>query len=155
MQSTAKTPDEFFAQLPDDRKDAMNKLRKAIKSNLPKGFKEEMSYGMVGYVVPHTIYPAGYHCNPKLPLPFINLASQKNYIALYHMGIYGDPKLLEWYATEYAKQVNSKIDMGKGCLRFKKPDEIPFKLLGELATKMTVKDWINQYESLYKSKLKK
>ena len=148
MQSKATTPDEYFNQLPEDRKEAMTKLRKEIKKNLPKGFKEEMSYGMVGYIVPYSLYPPGYHCNPKLPLPFMNLASQKNFIAVYHMGIYLDPKLMAWFADEFAKQVPGKIDMGKSCLRFKKPENIPYKLIGELASKMTVKDWIEKYESV-------
>ncbi len=155
MQSKAATVDEYIASLPDDRKDAMTKLRKEIKKNIPKGFQECMSYGMIGYVVPHSIYPDGYHCTPKLPLPFINIASQKNFIAVYHMGVYGDKKLLDWYLAEYAKQSTKKLDMGKSCMRFKKMEDIPYKLIGELASKMTVQDWIDQYERLFKSKLKK
>ncbi len=155
MQSKADTVDEYIASLPDDRKDAMTKLRKEIKKNIPKGFQECMSYGMIGYVVPHSIYPDGYHCTPKLPLPFMNIASQKNFIAVYHMGVYGDKKLLDWYLAEYAKQSTKKLDMGKSCMRFKKMEDIPYKLIGELASKMTVQDWIDQYERLFKSKLKK
>lgn len=155
MQSKADTVDEYIASLPDDRKDAMTKLRKEIKKNIPKGFQECMSYGMIGYVVPHSIYPDGYHCTPMLPLPFMNIASQKNFIAVYHMGVYGDKKLLDWYLAEYAKQSTKKLDMGKSCMRFKKMEDIPYKLIGELASKMTVQDWIDQYERLFKSKLKK
>lgn len=152
MQSTATTPDQYFANVPEERKEAMTKLRKEIKKNLPKGFKEEMSYGMVGYVVPHSIYPAGYHCDPKLPLPFLAIASQKNFIAVYHMGIYLDPKLMEWYTGEYAKQVPGKLDMGKSCMRFKKQENIPYKLIGELVAKMSVNEWIQKYEAVLNSR---
>ena len=128
----------------------MLKLRNVIKDNLPKGFQEQMSYGMLGYVVPHSIYPNGYHCNPKLPLPFINLASQKNFIALYHMGIYANKNLLDWFVVEYPKHFKTKIDMGKSCLRFKKMDDIPFEFIGELVKKMSVQDWISVYENAFR-----
>jgi len=150
MQSTAKSPDDYFEQLPEDRKEAMQKLRKAIKSNLPKGFKEVMGYGMPGYVVPHELYPAGYHCDPKIPLPFISLASQKNHIAVYHMGIYSDKELMDWFLSEYPKHSDRKLDMGKSCLRFKNPDHIPFGLIGELSSKMTVDKWVEVYESNFR-----
>lgn len=150
MQSDAKTPDEYIAGLPEDRKEALEKLRKVIKKNLPKGFKEEMNYGMLGYVVPHSMYPAGYHCNPKDPLPFLAVASQKNFVAVYHMGVYSDEKLLKWFTDEYAKRVKGKLDMGKSCIRFKKPENIPFDLIGELASKMTPQDWIAKYEKYVK-----
>ena len=122
MQSKATTPEQYLSELPEDRKEAMLKLRNAIKENLPQGFEEVISYGMLGYVVPHSIYPSGYHCDPKLPLPFINLASQKNFIALYHMGIYANKNLESWFVSEYPKHVKSKLDMGKSCIRFKKMD---------------------------------
>lgn len=154
MQSTEKTPDAYVASLPEDRQEAITKLRKVIKKNLPKGFVEEMNYGMIGYVVPHKLYPAGYHCDPKLPLPFLAVASQKNFIAVYHMGMYADPKLLKWFTTEFSKRVTSKLDMGKSCLRFKKPEQIPFDLIGELVSKMTPADWINLYELNYIKKKK-
>ena len=147
MQSKATTPEQYLSELPEDRKEAMLKLRNAIKENLPQGFEEVIIYGMLGYVVPHDIFPKGYHCNPKLPLPFINLASQKNFIALYHMGIYADKTLLDWFTSEYPKHVKTKLDMGKSCIRFKKPDDIPFELIGELARKMSVQDWITLYET--------
>jgi uncharacterized protein YdhG (YjbR/CyaY superfamily) len=147
MQSKAATVEEYIASLPEDRKHAISELRKAIKKNLPKGFKEEMSYGMIGYIVPHSMYPSGYHCNPKLPLPFLNIASQKNFIAVYHMGVYANKDLYDWFVSEYPKHVATKLDMGKGCVRFKKPEHIPYKLIGELAKKMTPKDWIAHYES--------
>jgi uncharacterized protein YdhG (YjbR/CyaY superfamily) len=147
MQSDCKTPQEYLDSLPEDRKIAVEKLRNSIKLNLPEGFQEEMSYGMLGYVVPHSIYPKGYHCKPNLSLPFINIASQKNFIALYHMGIYANPELLNWFVAEYSKQVKSKIDMGKSCIRFKKMEDIPYELIGELAAKMTVSEWISIYEN--------
>ena len=130
----------------------MTELRKIILANLAKGFKEGMGYGMLGYVVPHTLYPAGYHCDPKLPLPFLSVASQKNFIAIYHMGIYVEPKLLKWFTDEFAKHSKTKLDMGKSCIRFKKPEHIPFKLIGELASKMTPQQWIDIYESHFKNK---
>jgi hypothetical protein len=146
MVSKATTPDQYMKELPADRRESMIKLRETVLKNLPKGFKESMGYGMLGYVVPHTLYPAGYHCDPKLPLPFMNIASQKNFIALYHMGLYGNPELLKWFTGEYAKQVPSKLDMGKGCIRFKKPEHIPYRLIGDLVKKVSVKDWIDMYE---------
>ena len=152
MQSKATTVDAYIAELPEDRQKIINEFRKVIKKNLPKGFKEGMGYGMMGYSVPHSIYPAGYHCDPKLPLPFMGLASQKNFIAVYHMGIYADPKLMKWFTDAYAKVVPGKLDMGKSCIRFKKPEHIPVKLIGELASKMTVEDWINMYEKNLKRK---
>ena len=154
MQSNATTPEQYLSELPKDRKEAMLKLRNAIKDNLPKGFEEVIGYGMLGYVVPHSIYPAGYHCTPKLPLPFINLASQKNFIALYHMGIYGRKDLSDWFITEFPKHTKTKIDIGKSCIRFKKMDDIPFDFIGELATKIAVEDWITIYEQNWKSKVK-
>ena len=150
MQSKASTVEEYMDSLPEDRKPAMAELRKVILQNLPKGFSEEMSYGMIGYVVPQTIYPEGYHCDPKLPLPFMNLASQKNFVAIYHMGVYANQKLLDWFTKEYAEQCKTKLDIGKSCLRFKKMDQIPFQLIGELAGKMTPKEWIAIYEKKFK-----
>jgi hypothetical protein len=147
MQLDFKTPQEYVDSLPEDRKIAIEKLRKTVISNLPEGFIEEMSYGMLGYIVPHSIYPKGYHCKPNLPLPFINIASQKNFIAFYHMGIYVNSELLDWFVLEYSKLIKSKIDMGKSCIRFKKMDEIPYELLGELVSKIAVSDWISIYEN--------
>ncbi len=150
MQSEAKTVDEYFQSLPDDRKATMTRLRKVILDNIPSGFSEQMSYGMVGYVVPHSIYPPGYHCDPKLPLPFVNIASQKNFIALYHMGIYLNKAILDWFTTEHPKHTSSKPDMGKGCIRFKNPEHIPFELIGQLMKKISVEDWIKTYEEVHK-----
>ncbi len=149
MQSQAKTPELYLAELSEDRKIAVGKLRTIILDNLPKGFEEVMSYGMIGYVVPHAIYPKGYHCDPKIPLPFISLASQKNFVALYHMGIYGNQNLLNWFVSEYPKHCKSKIYIGKSCVRFKKMDDIPFDLIAELASKVSVQDWISNYESYF------
>lgn len=146
MQSNAKTVEEYLAEVPEERKEYFNQLRETILANLPKGFVEEMNYGMIGYVVPHSIYPDGYHCSPELPLPFANIASQKNFIALYHSGIYADPKILDWFVTEYPKHCKTKLDMGKSCIRFKKPDQIPFKLIAQLMKKVSVNDWIKVYE---------
>lgn len=146
MQSKATTVDQYLAELPYERQEAMDKLRKVILKNLPKGFKEVMGYGMLGYSVPHSIYPAGYHCNPEQPLPFACLASQKNAISFYHMGVYADPKLFKWFTDEYAKAGVGRLDMGKSCIRFKKMENIPFKLIGELCSKITVEKWIEIYE---------
>jgi hypothetical protein len=146
MISKALTPEDYIEEMPEDRKSAFKKLRATIKKNLPKGFKEGMGYGMMGYSVPHSKYPAGYHCNPKDPLPFMGMASQKNFIAIYHMGVYADPKLLKWFTEAHAKASPKKLDMGKSCIRYKKPEDIPFELIGELASKMTPDDWIALYE---------
>jgi len=146
MNYDVNTVDEYLNAIPEDRKASVEKLRDTIKQNLPKGFKEQLSYGMIGFVVPHELYPPGYHVDPKLPLPFINIASQKNFIALYHSGVYAMPELLDWFQAEYKKQVPTKLDMGKSCIRFKNPKNIPFELIGKLASKLTVEDWIATYE---------
>ena len=150
MQSKATTVEAYVAELPEDRQKMINEFRKVIKKNLPKGFQECMNYGMIGWVVPHSKYPGGYHCNPKDPLPFMGLASQKNSVNFYHMGIYGDPKLLKWFKDEHAKASSKKLDMGKSCVRYKKAEDIPLKLIGELAAKISVDDWISRYEKMLK-----
>lgn len=150
MQSTATTVAAYLEEIPKERKEAFFKLRDTILTNIPKGFSEQLSYGSLGYVVPHSIYPNGYHCDTKLPLPFIALASQKNFIAFYHMGIYAKPELLNWFVNEYPKHSTQKLDMGKSCIRFKKMDRIPFDLIAELVKKMEVQEWINCYESSFK-----
>ena len=149
MQSNETTVEAYMASLPEERKAAMQQLRDVITQNLPNGFQEEMSYGMIGYVVPHSLYPQGYHCNAKLPLPFLNIASQKNFIAVYHMGMYADATILNWFTTEFAKTTTSKLDMGKSCVRFKKMGDIPFDLIGKLASKMSVEQWISCYENAF------
>ncbi|MEO2053299.1 MAG: DUF1801 domain-containing protein [Allomuricauda sp.] len=146
MTIDAQSPDDYIAQLPEDRKEAVSKLRETIKKNLPDGFEECINYKMIGYVVPHSLYPDGYHCDPKLPLPFINIASQKNFVALYHMGMYANPDVLDWFVKEYPKHVKTKLDMGKSCIRFKNTRNIPFELIGELCQKISPQDWIDIYE---------
>jgi uncharacterized protein YdhG (YjbR/CyaY superfamily) len=143
------TVQDYIQSLPEDRQSAITKLCSIVKKNLPKGFEECISYGMIGYSVPHSLYPKGYHCDPKIALPFLSIASQKNFIAIYHMGIYADPTLLNWFTQEYPKHSKGKLDMGKSCIRFKKADQIPFELIAELATKMTAKQWIELYEKNY------
>lgn len=153
MQIHATSPDHYIEQLPEDRKPVIAKLRQVILDNLPEGFSETIGYGMMGYVVPHGLYPAGYHCDPQQPLPFMGMASQKNFVAFYHMGIYADPALHDWFVAEYPKHTKARLDMGKSCIRFKKPEHIPFDLLGELVRKMSVQQWIALYEkNLKKSK---
>jgi hypothetical protein len=154
MQSQAKTVKEYLDSLPADRVKVITTLRNQIKKNLPKGFKEVMTYGTIGYVVPHTLYPNGYHVSPDQPLPFICIASQKNHIAVYHMALYeGD--LLNWFKSAWVKATGKKLDMGKSCIRFKKPEDIPLALMGELAARMTPQQWIEAYEhTLLKAKRK-
>lgn len=142
----AHNPEEYISQIPKERIPYFKKLRQIILDNLPKGFEEQMSYGMIGYVVPKSSYSNGYHCDPNLPLPFVNIASQKKFIALYHMGIYANNELLDWFVTEYSKNCKRKLDMGKSCIRFKKMEEIPFELIAKLMQKITVQDWIDLYE---------
>jgi uncharacterized protein YdhG (YjbR/CyaY superfamily) len=154
MTSDAKTPEEYIKNLPEDRKKEISKLRRTILDNLPKGFAETMSYGMIGFVVPHSIYPNGYHCKPELPLPFINLASQKNFIAVYHMGVYAKKELLDWFVNEYPKHAKRKLDMGKSCIRFKRMEDIPYDLIGKLSSKMTTDEWVKTYENVNKNRRK-
>ena len=148
MQIPADSIQDYLSKVPEERKEAFTKLFETISKNLPKGFQTNLSYGMIGWSVPLETFPAGYHCSPGTPLPFINLASQKNFIALYHMGIYANDELLNWFVEEYPKHSNRKLDMGKSCIRFKKPDEIPFELIAELSKRMTPKDWISIYEKM-------
>ncbi|MBX2970057.1 MAG: DUF1801 domain-containing protein [Cyclobacteriaceae bacterium] len=155
MKAPGKTVTEILLNQPADRLEPFNKLHEVIIKNLPKGFVSAISYGGLGYVVPHKLYPAGYHCKPEEPLPFAGIASQKGSINLYHMGIYADPKLLNWFVSEYPKHSKQKLDMGKSCIRFKKMDDIPYKLIGQLMKKITVKEWIDIYEKNFLSKEKK
>jgi hypothetical protein len=152
MKQIGITVKEILTNLPAERAGPFNKLHDVIVKNLPKGFEAAISYGGLGYVIPHTLYPAGYHCKPIEPLPFAGIASQKSSINFYHMGIYSDPELLEWFVTEYPKHSKQKLDMGKSCVRFKKLDEIPYKLIGELMKKLSAKEWINIYETKLKKK---
>ena len=148
MKNAAKTPDEYIASLLDDRKTAVSAIREAVNSNLPKGFKECIGYGMIAWVVPHELYPPGYHCDPKLPLGYMNLASQKGHIALYSMSLYGSGDQLKWFQAEWPKHTKYKLDMGKSCIRFKKFDDLPLGLIGELAAKLSPQQWIDAYECI-------
>eukprot|EP01093_Parvamoeba_rugata_P000991 TRINITY_DN11193_c0_g1_i1.p1 TRINITY_DN11193_c0_g1~~TRINITY_DN11193_c0_g1_i1.p1 ORF type:complete len:152 (-),score=25.43 TRINITY_DN11193_c0_g1_i1:564-1019(-) len=150
MTSTATTPEEYIAKLPKDRKAPITKLNELIKKHMPEGLEAGISYGMLGYYVPKSIYPDGYHCKPFPPLPFINLASQKNFIALYHSGMYAKKELYDWFVAEYPKHCKYKLDMGKSCVRFKKIDDIPYDLIEELLGKMSVEEWISIYENTIK-----
>lgn len=146
MTIEASNPEEYISKVPSERTGAMTKLREVINENLPEGFEEMMNCGMIGYVIPHSLYPSGYHCDTTQPLPFINIASQKNFIAFYHMGIYANQEVLDWFTAEYPKHVSTKLDMGKSCIRFKNPEKIPFDLLGELVSKISAEEWIETYE---------
>lgn len=146
MTSKASSPEQYLKEISSEQVPAVLRLRDVILKNIPKGFQETMQYGMLSYVVPHSIYPAGYHCKPTEPLPFISLAAQKNSINLYHMGIYAQPDLEKWFKESYAKQSKVKLDMGKSCIRFKKMEHIPFELIAELVQKMSVQEWISLYE---------
>lgn len=152
MQIPATSVEEYISKIPEERQDAFRKIFSKITGNLPEGFEQGLSYGMVGWQVPLKIYPAGYHCTPGSALPFMSLASQKNFIALYHMGMYAKPELLDWFVAEFPKHSKRKLDMGKSCVRFKKMDDIPFELIAELSKKMTVDEWISIYESNFKKK---
>lgn len=151
MTSVATTPQEYLATLPEERKAPMQQLRDTILKNLPDGFTEGMAYGMLCFAIPHSIYQPGYHCNPKQPLPFVSIASQKSFIAIYHMGLYAMPQLLQWFQAEFAAQSKTKLDMGKSCIRFKKPELIPHDLIGELMKKVSAAEWIAVYEETFKS----
>ncbi|MES2379229.1 MAG: DUF1801 domain-containing protein [Bacteroidota bacterium] len=136
----------YFNDLPDDRKAPMQALWKAISDNIPEGFAAQFCYGMPGFVIPHSVYPAGYHCDPKLPLGFIYIGSQKNFIVMHHLGLYANKGLLDWFTAEYPKHSKYKLDMGKGCVRFKKPDQIPLDLIAQLAARVTPQQYIATYE---------
>ncbi|WP_418603653.1 DUF1801 domain-containing protein [Hwangdonia sp.] len=154
MQSKATTPQQYLNELPEERKEVIEKLRQQILSNLPKGVEEQMSYGMLGYVIPHSVYPDGYHCDTSLPLPFMSLASQKNFIAVYSMVIYAKKDIYDWFTKEYAKRCKYKLDMGKSCIRLKKINDIPYELIGELTAKMSTDEWIQLYEDAIKNRKK-
>lgn len=148
MQYDVSSLNEYLESIPVERKEAIEQLIEVLKTNLPDGFALELSYGHLGFVVPHTLYPSGYHCDPKAPLPFINIASQKNFIALYHMGLYMNDEIYNWFVAEYSKHSKKKLDMGKSCIRFKKVEDIPYDLIRQLAQKITPEQWINMYESV-------
>mgnify|MGYP000860846762 CR=1 FL=1 len=152
MQYHVNNADEYLEAIPEERREVMQKLRETINKSLPEGFQEGVGYGMLGWSVPHSTYPAGYHCDPKQPLPFLGIASQKNFISFYHMGVYADKDLYDWFTGEYPKYVKTKLDMGKSCIRFKKPEAIPFELISQLVSKVTPQQWIETYESAFKKK---
>ena len=155
MQYKASSPEDYISQVPEERQEILKQLRKTVHDNLPEGFEEGIQYGMIGYYVPHSIYPDGYHCTPKEPLPFMSFASQKNSINLYHSGIYASPDIHKWFVEEYPKHSKYKLDMGKSCIRFKRINDIPFELIAELCQKMTVDQWIDLYETNLKNSRKK
>ncbi len=144
------TPQEYLETLPDERREAVSRIREAFLNHLPDGFEETMQYNMISFVVPFSLYPAGYHCNPKDQLPFVSIANQKGAISIYHNGLYSMPMMLEWFQQAYSDAGVGKLDMGKSCIRFKKMDKIPIALLEELAGKISVQDWINCYETMLK-----
>ncbi|OIQ37514.1 MAG: hypothetical protein BM563_08300 [Bacteroidetes bacterium MedPE-SWsnd-G1] len=146
MKYEANTPDEYINQLPEDRKEVIQKLREVISQNIPEGYEAGLGYGMLSWHVPFSTYPSGYHCDNSVPLPFMNLASQKNFVALYHSGIYADQKIHDWFVNEYPKHCKYKLDMGKSCVRFKKMNDIPYDLIAELVAKITPEAWIATYE---------
>ena len=150
MQSQAASVDQYLIDLPPERQAPMRQLRELLRQRLPQGFAECMAYGMPAYVVPHSLYPAGYHCKPEQPLPFLSISSKKAGIGLHHMGLYADPELLAWFQAEYARACPRKLDMGKACITFKKPEHIPFELIGQLAARWTPQDWIRRYEAQIK-----
>ena len=152
MTIQASTPSEYITQTPEVWRNAITRLRDVITTHLPKGFNETIYCNMISYVVPHSKYPAGYHCDPKVPLPFISIACQKNFIAIYHLGIYVDPDLLQWFTAEYPKHSKTKLDMGKSCIRFKNPAHIPYDLIAQLVSKIDPDTWINLYEKKFKTK---
>ncbi|MEZ4805575.1 MAG: DUF1801 domain-containing protein [Bacteroidia bacterium] len=149
MQIQAANVADYLSQVEDSKREGITKLIEIIRASIPKGFEERINYSMPSWVVPHSIFPPGYHCDPKLPLPFASIAAQKNFIAVYHMGIYADPKLLDWFVSEHKKRSSKKLDMGKSCIRYKKAEDIPYDLIGELFAKMTAQEWIDLYSKNY------
>ncbi len=148
MRIAADNMAEYIEKAPEERRAALEKIWAAIGENIPDdGFAEGISYGFPAWVVPHSVYPDGYHCKPEEPLPFVSIASQKHFVALYHMGLYANPELMEWFVSEWPNHVDSKLDMGKSCIRFKKMDKIPFELIGELMKRMTATEWMGIYDS--------
>jgi hypothetical protein len=146
MAAKSDPVDAWLQTLDPERREVMQALRKTVRDHLPEGFAEEFASGMIHYVVPHSLYPAGYHCNPQQALPFISLAAQRSHYALYHMGLYANPEWLAWFQDAWSQHAARKLDMGKSCIRFKKPEHIPHALLGELVARIPPSDWIAVYE---------
>ncbi len=153
MQSKATTVQQYLDELPDDRRVAISVVRQVMRKNLPKGFEEGIQYGMIGYYVPHSVYPDGYHCNPKEPLPYASLASQKNHMSIYLMCIYGEEKHRKWFVDAW-KESGKKLDMGKSCVRFKKLEDVPLQVVGQAIQRVTVKKYIDVYETAMKGRKK-
>jgi len=147
MKSNARTVDEYIKALPEDRRSAISAVREVILDHLPKGYEERMTYGMIGYVVPHTIYPSGYHCDPKVPLLYANLGSQKNHMALYLMSVYGDKAIEQWFRKAW-QAAGKKLDMGKSCVRFKKIEDVPLEVIGQVIARVPVKNYIERVEKV-------
>lgn len=146
MISKAKTVKEYLSSLPADRRAALSAVRAVIRKNLDKGYKEGLQYGAIGYYVPHSVYPAGYHCDPKQPLPFVGLGSQKNHMSFGIMTLYLDPEADAWFRREWAK-TGKKLDMGKVCIRFRKLEDLPLELIGRAIARVPVADCVALYEA--------
>ncbi|MBC1290284.1 DUF1801 domain-containing protein [Listeria booriae] len=145
------TIEEYMEDIAPEQKEAFARLMQVVDENIPAGFTKEIQYGMPSYVVPKTRYPDGYHCDTSLSLPFFAIAAQKRHIAVYHMGLSANEPLLSWFQAEYPNHMTTKLNMGKGCIRFTNPKKIPYELIGELASKVTVDEWIHQYETAIKN----
>ncbi len=154
MLSKARTVDEYLAELPADRRAAIQAVRAVILKNLDRGYAEGMQYGMIGYHVPHRVYPPGYHCDPRQPLPFAALASQKNYMSVYLMCTYGSPQHAAWFRQAWAK-TGKKLDMGKSCIRFKKLDDLALDVLGQAIARIPAKEYIAQIEAVVRASSKR
>lgn len=150
MKIEAGSVEEYVAGIDSDRQEAYLKLFNTVAENMPKGFAFCMQYGFPSFVVSLEDYPSGYHCTPNTPLPFISVGAQKNFLALYHMGLYANQELLDWFVAEYPKHAKFKLDMGKSCIRFKRISDIPFSLVADLMKKMTAHQWIEIYEHKFK-----
>ncbi|MEC9485282.1 MAG: DUF1801 domain-containing protein [Candidatus Izemoplasma sp.] len=150
MKEDVSTVKDYINALSQEKKHVINRLRKTIQANLPKGFEETCQYHMISYVVPLSLYPKGYLNKKDTPLPLLSLEAQKHHIAIYHMALYMSPNLMRWFKQRYQETVNHRLDMGKSCIRFKHLDDIPYELIGELVAKITPKEFILQYESVRK-----
>ncbi|TWT45925.1 hypothetical protein RAS1_23610 [Phycisphaerae bacterium RAS1] len=146
MQSKAATVEKYLGELPEDRRRALQAVRAVILKNLDRQFEECMSYGMIGYVVPHSVFPPGYHCNPAQPLPFAGLASQKNYMSIYLMACYGNDAQEKWLREAWAR-AGKKLDMGKCCIRFRKLEDLPLEVVGEAIRRVRADEYIRHYEA--------
>lgn len=150
MRYKSENIDEYLQQLPEERREVINKLRKIIKENLPEGFEEKIQYDMISYVVPRETYLAGYHVDPSNELGFMAIGSQKNHVAIYSNAVYMFEDVNEWYLNEYSKHLTTKPDMGKSCLRFKNMNKMPYELIAELCQKITVDEFVKKYEETLK-----